>query len=369
MIYLNQAGTSWPKPEAVLAAVNQALKLDPHSLNKEYQLSHQRVCEFFNFPQSEGFLFTTSCTGALDLSLTQLNWRAGDKIITSALEHHALSRCLTKLARERGVSILRAPYRQGSPLDLTWVETELKRGGVKLVAVCQASNVTGELLPVEELGPLSHLYGAWFLMDGAQTAGTLPLDVSRLAVDVFVFAGHKGTLGPQGLGGLYIHPGVELTVPAAQCDLKNTARGATPCSPTLSFCDTGSVNMAGVVGLAAGLKYITRRGLEAIRKENLIKASKLLEALRELPLELYGPLTAEDKTSVLSFNPKNKSPQQLLEELKRGDVFISHGFQCAPWAHEALGTSANGVFRVSPGCMNSMEEIDSFIEVITKAVR
>lgn len=366
MIYLNQAGTSWPKPSVVLEALPKALALDPETLKEKYHVAHKEVCEFFNIPKPEGFLFTTSCTSAIDLAISHLNLKKGDKIITSALEHHALSRCLSQLT-DKGVSILKGDYAKGAVIDLDWVREELKKGGVKMIALSHGSNVTGELLPVSKLCSMAHDYDALFLMDGAQTAGTLPIDLQAIGVDLFVFAGHKGMLSPQGIGGLYIDPKIKLTLPSAYCDLKEQQEKSSNAN-RLSFCDTGSVNMAGVVGLAAGVNYLKNRGLQKIREDNLNKTKKLINCLSNMPLDIYGDLNAQRKTTALAFNPKSKSAKNLLEELKKRKVQISHGFQCSPWTHEALGTLTEGVFRVSAGVMNDDSEVDLFIEIMQEVL-
>ena len=219
MIYLNQASTSWPKPKTVIKAVEKSLSIDPQTLKEKYHEAHENTCKFFNIPNPDDFLFTTSCTHALDLAMNHLNLKEGDKIITSPLEHYALSSTLIKWKR-RGVVILKSPYSQETIIDLNWVEEKLKKNRVKLVAVCHGSNVTGELLPVSLLSLLARRHGALFLMDGAQTAGTMPVDLQKLNVDIFTFTGHKGMLGPQGIGGLYIDSKVDLISSQTYCDFE-----------------------------------------------------------------------------------------------------------------------------------------------------
>lgn len=366
MLYLNQAGTSWPKHPSVIKTINDSLSLAPNELESLYEQAHQITCEFFNIPHPQGFLFTTSCTSAIYLVLSHLKWQPGDKIITSSLEHYALSSCLEMLSIKECVSVLKSPYQPDNPIDLKWVEEKLKQGNVKCLAISHGCNVTGEILPIEMLSSLAHHYGALILIDGAQTAGAVPIDLKKIAADVFVFAGHKGPGGPQGIGGLYIHPNIKLLKLSAACEISMVKKETNDLSNTLSFCDTGSVNLSGVLGLAAGLENLKKIGVEVIRKDNIEKTKKLLTALSQMPLKIYGSLNAEKKTTAVSFNAKDKSSKSIMEQLKKQQIYISHGQQCAPWSHITLGTSNQGVFRVSPGVMNTKKEIDIFIQAMEK---
>ena len=364
MFYLNQAGTSWPKPPAVIRSMSEGLRLNPIELEDKYNQCLKILCEFLNIKHAKELWITSSCTSALHLAISSLQWEQGDKLLTTHFEHHALSRCLQQLAMVKGIQYKQSPYSSEAIFNLEWLEMELKKGGVKLVAISHASNVTGDILPIEAIAKLAQQYGAITLVDGAQTVGVVPIDLSKLKVDFFTFAGHKGPLGPQGIGGLYIRPGVELLVPAASCDLNQANNSLGHCSNTLSFCDTGSVNMAGLMGLTSGLNFLKQKGLKEIRDNQMQITESVLSVLQSLPIKIYGCNSPKYSTSVVSFNPKKILKKKLDSYLKEKHIYISHGYQCAPWAHEAIGNSKEGAFRVSFGCMNKKSDVDIFLRAM-----
>ncbi|HXI01695.1 MAG TPA: aminotransferase class V-fold PLP-dependent enzyme, partial [Candidatus Saccharimonadales bacterium] len=254
MIYANNAGTSWPKPPEVREAVAATLAAPPEEAPRLLAAAHEEIAGFLGVKDPARLLLTQGCTSALALAIGDLPWESGDVVVTSSLEHHALERPVAKLVRERGVIHRAAPYRPGLPVDPGFVSGVLGEGRVRLVALTAASNVTGEILPVEEIAGMAHRHGALCLVDAAQTAGLLPIDAERLGVDILVFAGHKGPLGPQGIGGLWAAPHVEFRSPAAACEIGGSRRADGACSPFPGYCDAGSANVAGAAGLAAGMR-------------------------------------------------------------------------------------------------------------------
>ena len=260
MIYLNNAGTTWPKPDKVNKAIADFTTLPPKSWNRLFDDGLNTVTQFFNLPSPDRFLFTTSCTSALSVAFSDFDWQKGDRLIISSLEHHALSRWFFKLMNERGIEGVIIPRGQDAPFDIIKFEEELKKG-CKMVATTMACNVTGEILPYEDIVRLSHKYGALCLLDGAQVAGVVPIDIKSLQPDFFVFAGHKAPFGPQGIGGLYIDESVSMVCPSAACEIVPGERkaGIFP-----SYCDTGSANMMAISALTAGLNWIQEKGWDNI---------------------------------------------------------------------------------------------------------
>ncbi|MCG8420740.1 MAG: aminotransferase class V-fold PLP-dependent enzyme [Proteobacteria bacterium] len=372
-IYLNNAGTSWPKPPCVVEAIAQTHGAHPDTWPGILARAHAEVTAFFGIAEPSRFLFTNGCTSALAVALADLPWYPGDRIIISGLEHHALARPVVKLARERGVEYSIAPYASGAPVDLEFVRAELARGRVKLIACTTASNVTGELLPVSELIDLAHAHEALCLVDGAQTAGIFPIDLAALEADLFAFAGHKGPLGPQGVGGLYIAPHVVTESPAASCELRIGSAasadpadpaGPWPCSSFPTYCDVGSVNLAAVAGLAAGLGWLRERGQTAVRSHTRALATRLCDGLAEISeVTVHGSRDSDRRTSAISISLDDRAPDEIAVRLRqeRG-VIVSAGHQCAPMAHETLGTSAHGTLRLSPGPFNTLEQMDDTLD-------
>ena len=216
MIYLNNAGTTWPKPDSVNDAIKDFSQIPPNEWLSIIQEGHKVCTAFFGIEDPDRFLFTQSCSQSLAVAFTDFPWEQGDRLIISSMEHHALSRWFYKLQKERGIEGVIIPRAVDGPINLTHLEEELKKGA-RMVAMTMASNVTGELLPFEEIVNLCKQYGATSVLDGAQTAGVVPINLRELDPDVFVFAGHKGTFGPQGIGGLYIAERLSMVCPSAVC--------------------------------------------------------------------------------------------------------------------------------------------------------
>jgi len=363
MSYLNHAGTSWPKPECVQAAVAASLRSCPTEWGRDFGRAHGRICEAFGVAVPERLLLTPGCTSALALGIADHPWRPGDRLLCSSLEHHALSRPAT-LLRERGVEVGRVPRASDGPFDLDVLEQELARGGVRLVAVTAACNVTGELLPVAEILSRAHAHGALCLVDGAQTCGWLPVHLANLNVDLFAFAGHKGLLAPWGIGGLYVAPEVAMTSPAASCALP--APGATPsCATMPGYCDGGSVDRAALAGLVAALDWLEEpeqaEGLERARRE----VERLTGALEERPgIRLHGVRDPEARLPTIAFTHAERPTRELVDALARHGIVVGSGLQCAPLAHEALGTAPGGVVRLSAGRTTVEDELERALEVI-----
>jgi selenocysteine lyase/cysteine desulfurase len=320
------------------------------------------VASFLGARHPERLLLTPGCTSALAVALGDLPWVAGDRVVTSGLEHHALARPIRGSLDRLGVRHDVAPYAPGTPIDLDFVEARLREGRVRAVACTAASNVTGELLPVEELVALAHSHGALALVDAAQTAGVNALDVESLGVDLLTFAGHKGLLGPQGIGGLYVAPGVELTSPAASCEL-GSDRSA--CSPFPSYCDVGSVNLAGAAGLAAGVRWLREQGAAA-RVPARRAARRLLEGLASLPgIKVYGNPDVDRRTLAVSFTSRDLSPAEIERRLLgEHGIVVRSGHHCAPQAHETIGTADQGTVRVSFGHDSREHDADAVLAAL-----
>ena len=357
MIYANNAGTSWPKAPTVREAVSKALDSDPQQLGEVFESAQETVCRFLGIQETQRFLFTSGCTSALAVALADLPWQEGDLVLTSSLEHHALVRPV-ELLKRRGVQHLALPYRPGKPADLKFAEETLARGGVRLVAVTAASNVTGELLPVAELAHLAHQHDALLLVDAAQTVGVTPVDVSTLGADLLVFAGHKGPLGPQGIGGFWAAPHVLFESPRAVCDLNSGS--AAPCAPMPGYCDVGSVNIAAAAGLAAGLNWLEAHGGESPARS---LAVQLDAALRERPFcTVFGAPGAE-RTATVSLLIDGIPPDVAEARFAEEGILVRGGQHCAPMALEAIG-APEGTVRISFGPFQQEEDLERILGVV-----
>ncbi len=225
VIYLNNAATTWPKPECVYQATDRAMRefgsprRHSSAMSEDapdlLEDSRASIARLIGAPNPKRLIFQPGCTYALNLGIQGHDWRAGDCIVMSSLEHHAVSRPVRKLAAERGVEFVVVPYAPGEAFDLAFYEQTLKTKNVKLVACMMASNVTGELLPCKEIVRLAHEHGALCLLGGAQAVGIKPIDVMDLGVDMLAIAGHKAPFAPTGCGALWVAavPYIHLTLP------------------------------------------------------------------------------------------------------------------------------------------------------------
>ncbi|MEQ8628786.1 aminotransferase class V-fold PLP-dependent enzyme [Ekhidna sp.] len=366
MIYLNNAGTTWPKPEAVTEAIARFNELPPDQWLAVFEEGTQTVTNFFGISNPARFLFTQSCTQALTTAFSDFAWQPGDRLIMSTMEHHALSRWFYKLQQERGVEGVVIPRSNDGPFDLKVFEDELKKGA-RMVAISMASNVTGEILPYEDIIRLCKVHGAFCLLDGAQTAGIMPINISDLDPDIFVFAGHKGPFGTQGIGGLYLSERVSMTCPSAACEI--TPRDKTP-SVFPTYCDIGSAPMMTIAGLTAGVKWIEEKGLGVLEDHRISLTKMMRNGLDNIEgIEIVGNKMHGRYTGAVSIVSETIPLKEMKERLKEHDIIGSLGFQCAPLAHEALGTSETGTFRLSVGPLNTEEEIEVLLHGIRRIIR
>jgi selenocysteine lyase/cysteine desulfurase len=367
MIYANNAGTSWPKPAVVHEATRATLVASPAEGVAIWRSAQDEVARFLDLPDPERFRFMPGCTSALALAIGDLPWAAGDEIVTSALEHHALARPVADLVRHRGVRHEVSPYREGMPIDLSFVRARLAAGRVRLVASSAASNVTGELLPVHELAELAHAHGALYLMDAAQTVGIVPLSVARSGADIVVFAGHKGPLGPQGIGGFWAGANVQFESPRATCEVGADLSSTERCDVFPSDCELGSVNFAGAAGVAAGMRWLSESADEPGAKGRRL-ARQLAQSLRGLSgCHVFGGDDVE-RTGALSLRidglPLERSEAYFAEQ----GIVVRAGQHCAPMALEAIGAPA-GTIRISFGPFNTEGEVEEIARAVDRARR
>lgn len=363
MIYANHAGTSWPKAPGVAEAVAEALGAAPGSSGRPLEAVAERLCRFLGIPSPERFVFTPGCTSALSTVMADLPWEAGDVLITSALEHHALARPVELLARDRGIVAVRGPYRPGRPIDLDFVRDTLRAGRVRLIAVTAASNVTGEVLPLAELATLAHEHGAWILADLAQVAGIVQVDLEALGIDLAVVAGHKSLLAPQGVGGFWASPAVRFNSPWASCEIGEIGERAT-CSDFPGYCDVGGANAAGIAGLDASLSWLEAadpwKRAAAAREQ----ASQLRTMLGErLGCTVYGGQGSDPHTATVSFRDSTLPLDQAEALLRERGVIVRAGQHCAPWALDAIG-APEGTVRVSFGVSNAPGDSNAVLEAL-----
>lgn len=372
-IYLDNAATSFPKPEVVCDAVTQAVRFltaNPgrggHKLAldaaRQVLATREAAARFIGAADSSRIVFTPSATQAINLALFGL-LKAGDRVLTTSMEHNAVVRPLRQL-QDLGVEVIKVAADQDgfvAPADLIAAATPKPR----LVIMTQCSNVTGTVQEIAAVGSWCRSQGILFMVDAAQSAGLLPVHVEEMGIDLLAVAGHKGLMGPPGTGFLYVRPDLELQplVYGGTGVLSDSARQPEQLPERL---ESGTLNTIGLAGLGAAIGFIEQEGRERIRQHEITLVQQLLQGLSGLPgVRVYGPLQAERHGSAVSFNVESVDPSTLGFRLDREyDISCRVGLHCAPDAHKTIGTYPEGTVRVSPGYFNTSQDIETFLAAL-----
>jgi cysteine desulfurase family protein len=373
-MYFDNAATSFPKPEAVYQTADRFFRTSAanpgrsgHRMAIEAERviaqARHRLARLLNVPHPERLVWTSSCTEGLNLALKGL-LRPGDRVVTTALEHNAVARPLRTLEKA-GVDVVRVPCPSGR-FELAGFRDSITPG-TRLVAAVHASNVTGEVLPAEEIGARCQEVGATFVLDAAQTAGTLPLDLRGIGADLVAMPAHKGLLGPPGLGVLYIREGIDLPPWREGGTGSQSERDEQPEALPDRF-ESGTLNSVGIAGLEAALGWLLETGIEAVHRKEQELVRQLWFGLAEVPgITLYGPAPKEERAAVVSFNLENWEPTDAALVLdEQFDLQCRPGLHCAPWAHQSLGTFPRGTIRFSPGYFNTDGEVARAVAAVRR---
>ncbi len=379
MVYVDNASTSWPKPESVYQAIDEFMRKNAgnpgrgsHSMAlaaaEVVDQTRSLLARLFNIPTPERIIFTLNCTDAINIGLKGL-LRPGDHVITDSIAHNSLARPLRKLERN-GVNVERLlPSFSSGVLSPQAIEAAITPK-TRLLVVTHGSNVTGIVQPVRKYGEIARQHGIIFMVDAAQTAGRYPIDVQADYIDLLAFPGHKGLFGPQGTGGLYISSRVDLDT------LREGGTGTfseTEEQPEV-FPDkheSGTPNTLGICGLGAGVKFIFEQGLAQIRAKEEELTSRLIQGLSQISgVSIYRSPDSAEQTAVISFNIDGYEPTEVGVILDQAfDIKVRTGLHCAPSVHRLIGTFPHGTVRLSPGYFNSEAEMDFVLSAIEKIAR
>lgn len=361
-IYLNHAGTSWPKPQAVIDAVQDATLAAPTEWPERFEEAHHAISEFFGVSSPDQILLTPGCTSALSVGIGDTQVATGQRVLTSRWEHHAVHRPLLKLAPQ-GIRLEYippeshdSPATQG-PIDLNWLEQELSRRDVALIAITAVCNVTGELLPYEDVIRIAHSYGSMVLIDMAQLVGWRDLDLSALGADMVAFGGHKGLQAPWGIGGLYMSDEVRMECLSATCGLPTKGQDVRP--PRPGYCDVGSVDLHALAGLSASIRSLSQSETDSSLATARQQVGRLQETLERIEgIRTFGPADLSQRMPTLAFTVGDLSSGTVAARLREHSIAVGSGLHCAALAHESLGTQDTGLVRISVGRGQSDAEID-----------
>jgi len=381
MIYFDNAATSWPKPPGVVEAMVHFMeKVGANPGRSGHRLSveagrivygaREALAELFNAPDPLRIVFGANVTEALNLALRGL-LRPGDHVVTSSMEHNSVMRPLRAL-EERGVALTVVPCSPAGFLNPADLETAL-RPETKLLVLNHASNVVGSLLPVHEAGKIARRHGCLLLVDAAQTAGAHPIDVQADCIDLLAFTGHKALGGPMGTGGLVIGERVPVD------EFEPLARGGTGSrseheeQPDFlpDKYESGTPNTVGLAGLAAGVRWASGQGVNAIRDYEIALAQQLITGLQAVPeITVYGGLDATRQTATVSFNVTGLEPSEVGLRLdEEYGVMCRVGLHCAPAAHRTIGTFPTGTVRFGLSYFNTLEEVEMALNAVREIAK
>lgn len=380
MIYFDQAASSFPKPPEVALAMVEAVNeygANPgrsgHQLARKAALiieeTRNKLAELFQAEKADHIIFSQNATTALNQAIFGLAYEKGDHIITTSFEHNSIRRPLEKLAREEGVIITYLEPDENGSYQLEHLKASITEK-TKLVAVTHGSNVTGAIFPIEQWGSfLKEQEQIKFLVDASQTAGVLPIQMKDMGIDLLAFPGHKGLLGPQGVGILIVNPKI---------DLKPMFYGGTgaksedPLQPKEwpTGWESGTLNTPGIAGLSKGIDAINAKGLTAIYEHERQLALRCIEGLKKISgMEIFKSSNEEDQLGVVSFRIKGIDVHEIAYILdEHYQIAVRAGLHCAPLTHEYLKTLDTGLVRVSFGMYNTFEEVDTFLQALTEIV-
>lgn len=380
MIYLDNAATSWPKPPEVLRAMADVLERaggnpgrSGHTLSIEAARvmydTREDIARFFNSGAPLRVIFTSNVTHAINIVLRGL-LSPGDRVVTTSMEHNAVMRPLRYL-QKAGVEVEVVPAKVDGQLDTADIARALDTR-TRLVVINHASNVVGTILPVAEIAPLAHRAGALLLIDAAQTAGVLSLDTAEMGIDLLAFTGHKGLLGPPGIGGLVIGDRVDTA------QLEPLIMGGTGSQSEQEEqpeylpdkFESGTPNIVGIAGLRAGIHWITERGVENIRAKEMELAGMLMDGLKNISgVKLYGTGDIGRSTAIVSITVENRAVSEIGLALdEEYGIMARVGLHCAPAAHRTIGSFPDGTVRLAPGVFTTREDIDRTIQAISRVV-
>ncbi len=372
-IYLDNAATSFPKPEAVYRAVNDTLQKygsspgrGGHKMSMQTERitfgARETIASFFNIPSSSNVIFTFNVTMGINLALKGI-LKTGDHVITSSMEHNAVMRPLKRLEKEGVAKTVVKCSKEGflNPKD---IEKEIKPN-TKLIVITHASNVVGTIMPIREVGEIARKKGIVFLVDAAQSAGLLPIDAQKDNIDILACTGHKSLFGPQGTGFLYIKDGLDVKPLIEGGTGSNSESDEMPDFLPDKF-QGGTFNTPGIAGLGAGIEFIRNEGLQKIRDKELHLITEIMNELKKIRgVKLYGPLNPLDRVAVVSFNIEGKDPAEVGNILNEEyDIMSRVGLHCAPNAHRTIGTFPHGTVRVGVGYFNTENDIEKLIKAV-----
>ena len=371
-IYIDNAATSFPKPEEVYNetlncmrnyAANPGRSTHTMALESSTKVSETReiLSDFFNITSPFNMIFTSNATEGLNIGIKGV-LKPGDHVISTVIEHNSVLRPLNSLSK-KGVKVTLLAVDTNGKLNISNLRKEIQKN-TKLIVVNHASNVLGTLQYINTIGRIARDAGILFMVDASQSAGTINIDVEKYNIDLLAFPGHKGLMGPQGTGGLFIRDGISMT------NFKEGGTGSNSMSMTQpdflpDKFESGTLNVPGIAGLCEGVKFIQKIGRRNIQKHEEGLIQYFLEEFKKMPyVKIYGSDCPEKRSAVISINIDNMDSSEVGYLLNKKGIAVRTGYHCAALIHPIIGTSKTGTVRLSPGYFNTYDEMEQVVKAI-----
>ncbi len=374
MIYMDNAATTMHKPQCVIDAVVRAMSsmgnagrgANDASLSASRIIydTRERLCRLFGGTSPKQVVFTNNSTESLNIAVRGL-LKPGDHVVTTMLEHNSVLRPLYEMEKN-GVRLTVVKSDEKGRVRISDMEDALC-DDTKMIVCTNGSNLTGNYVDIESVGKIAKAHGVLFVVDASQTAGVFPIDVERMNIDVLCFTGHKGLLGPQGTGGLYVREGIAIRPLKSGGTGVQTYSKSQPAEMPTAL-EAGTLNGHGIAGLHAALGYLEETGIDAIRKQEQALMRKFYEGVKDISgVTVYGDFESEDRCAIVTLNIGEYDSGEVSDALLT-DYGIStrSGGHCAPLMHEALGTVEQGAVRFSFSHYNTEEEVETAIRAVSE---
>lgn len=377
MIYLDNAATTMHKPKEVIDAVvcamssmgNAGRGANEASLSASRIIydTREKLCRFFHGENPRQIVFTNNSTESLNIAIKGL-LNSGDHVITTMLEHNSVLRPLYEM-KEKGVGLTIIESDKNGRFCLEDMEAAI-RPNTKMIVCTNGSNLTGNYVPLKPVGELAKKHDILFVVDASQTAGVFPIDVQDMMIDVLCFTGHKGLLGPQGTGGMYVREGLKIR------PLKTGGSGVQTYSKTHpaempTALEAGTLNGHGIAGLHAAMSYLEETGVDHIRAREQELMWRFYEGVKDIPeITIYGDFSTKERCAIVTLNIGDYDSSEVSDALlTEYSISTRPGGHCAPLMHEALGTVEQGAVRFSFSHYNTEEEVDTAIEAVRELAK
>ena len=379
-IYLDNASTTFPKAPTVATAMsdyitNRGININRGSYALAYDVediiytTRQRLHPLFNGHDPAHVIFTQNVTMSLNMVIKGL-LKAGDHVLVSSMEHNAVMRPLTQLL-DKGITFDTIPCDSTGSIQMDSIEPLIRPNTVALI-INHASNVCGTIQPLESIGPICKAHNLQFIVDAAQTAGVIPIDVKACHIDALCFTGHKGLLGPQGIGGIILTKEMAQTLtPLIAGGTGSFSHLETMPTHMPDAFEAGTLNLPGIIGLNEGLAYIESQGMENIHNHELALTQAFLEGLQSIDgINIVGKQNIQDRTAVVSITIDGMDPASIAYELESNyHIMTRVGLHCAPRAHQTLETYPEGTVRFSFGYANTHKDVETALSALHRIVK